>query len=407
MTILDLNAPEALRDPHRLYAELRRRPDLARVDQGLGGPAYLITRYDDALFVLKDPRFVNDARKLPGRADWSDKWYIPAVLKRFASTMALVDEPDHTRLRTLVHRAFTPQRVEQMRAGIEALAHDLLDRQRGRDVVDFMTAFAVPLPLTVIGDLMGISQADRADFRRWMANTISDFSPRRPLALIPKLLNAFALNRLLKRIIAERRARPTDDLTTALVQAEADGDRFSEDELLAMLFLILFAGHETTVNLLGGGLLALLQHPDQLARLKAEPDRLDAAIEELLRFTSPVQHVAYRYAIEDVTVGGTTIPRGSMLVVSIASANRDERVFPDPDRLDIAREPNRHIAFGFGVHYCLGAPLARLEAQIGFRVLLARCPDIELAVPAETLRWHGVPALRSLTRLPVRLHLDA
>lgn len=406
MTMIDLTAPEVQRDPHRLYAELRRRPDIARVQHDRNGEAFLIVRYDDALFVLRDPRFSSDARKLPDHADWSEKWYIPAVLKRFANTMALVDEPDHTRLRTLVHRAFTPQRVEQMRASIERLAHDLLDRQRGRDVVDFMDVFAVPLPLTVIGDLMGISQADRADFRRWMSNTISDFSPRRPLELIPKLLNAFALNRLLRRIVADRRVHPTDDLTTALVQAEADGDRFSEDELLAMLFLILFAGHETTVNLLGSGTLALLQHPDQLALLQANPDRLDLAIEELLRFTSPVQHVAYRYALEDVEIGGTLISRGSTLIVSIAAANRDESVFPNADTLDITRSPNRHIAFGFGVHYCLGAPLARLEAEIGFRVLLERCAKIELAIPAEALEWHGVPALRSLTRLPVRLHVD-
>lgn len=401
--MLDLGSRVMQHDPYPTYADLRRRSDIVRISQDFGGEAFFVTRYDDVMFVLKDPRFVNDARKLPDRDDWSQKWYIPSVVKGFANTMALVDEPDHTRLRKLVHKAFTPQRVEQMRASIETLAHHLLDRAAGREVVDFMDAFAVPLPLNVIGDMMGISAAERADFRRWMSNTISSFSAKRPLEIVPKLRNALALNGFLKRLIADRRAHPTDDLTSALVQAEADGDSFSEDELMAMLFLILFAGHETTVNLIGSGTLALLQHPDQFALLKAEPDRLDTAIEELLRFTSPVQHIAYRYPLEDVEVGGVTIPRHSTIVIGIAAANRDETIFPNPDALDITRSPNRHIAFGFGVHYCLGAPLARLEAQVAFRALLARCPNMTLAVAPETLRWRGAPALRGLTRLPLRL----
>lgn len=402
---IDLASPEMQHNPYPAYARMRRQPGLTRVKHALSGAdIHFITRYDDATLALKDPRFVNDARKLPNWDDWTKKWYIPSTLKVFVDSMALADEPDHTRLRHLVHKAFTPSIIQQLAGSMETLAHELLDRAAQKPVIDFRSAFALPLPLTVIANMMGVSPADREKFRRWMANPITDFSPKDPVGMLTKLLSAMGLNGLLKRLIADRRSHPRDDMTSILVQAEESGDRLSESELIAMLFLILFAGHETTVNLLGSGTLALLQHPEQFEMLKANPNWLDSAIEELLRYTNPVQHIAQRYLLEDVEFGGVTVPQYSQLLIGIAAANRDESIFDNPEALDITRSPNRHIAFGFGIHYCLGAPLARLEAKIAFKVLFERFPNMQLAVPADELKWVGAPALRGLARLPIRLN---
>lgn len=402
--IYDLKSPAVQHDPYPTYAAMQNEPGIAQIASDLDGTVLFVTRYDDVAFVLKDPRFVNDARKLPNWDDWTKKWYIPPSMKSFVNSMALVDEPDHTRLRRLVHQAFTPRRVELLAASIEARTHALIDTMAGKRTLDFMDEFAIPLPLNIIADMMGVSQADRRSFRRWMSTSISTLDPKKPLEIPGKLWSALALDRMLKRLIADRRSTPQDDLTTALVQAEADGDNLSEDELIAMLFVILFAGHETTVNLLGTGILALLQQPDQLALLRSRPDLTESAIEELLRFTSPVQHVATRYTLEEVAIGGVTVPPYSTIMIGVAAANHDPAIFPDPRHLDITRSPNKHIAFGFGVHYCLGAPLARMEGQIALRALVERLPDLRLAAPVETLRWRGAPALRGLVTLPVHPH---
>jgi cytochrome P450 PksS len=354
--------------------------------------------------ILKDSRFINDMRRLPNAEDWTKKWYIPSTIKNFVNSMALVDDPDHARLRRLVHKAFTPSTIQSMAGSIEEWAERSLDACAGKPVIDFIADFALPVPLNVISDLMGVEIADRARFRRWMSNNISDFSLDNRLELIPKLINTMQLDGFLRRLIQDRRAAPKPDLTTALVQAEDGGDTLSEPELTAMLFLLLFAGHETTVNLIGSGTLALLQNPDQFDDLKAHPDLLDSAIDEMLRFTSPVQHIAIRYATVATEIGGVPIPQSAEIMLGIAAANYDETVFDEPERFDIRRSPNKHIAFGFGMHYCLGAPLARLEARLAFEVLFRRYPNLTLAVPPETLTWRGAPALRGLTRLPIRLH---
>lgn len=404
--VIDLASPEMQRNPYPIYAEIRRQTEPVLANFGFSNePLRLITRYHDAVTVLKDPRFFNDARKLPTYTDWTQKWFIPSMLKSFQNTMVLVDEPDHTRLRSLVHKAFTPAMIQQMHGSIEQIAHELLDEAERKPEIDFMADFALPLPLNVIADMMGVPKKDRQKFHRWMSNTVADTSPSDRLGIIPKLINTFGLNRFLRGMLNERRRHPKDDLTTALVQAEEAGDRLSEEELIAMLMLILFAGHETTVNLIGSGTLALLQNPDQFELLKSNPELLDSAIEELLRYTNPVQHIAPRYASEDVEVGGVHIPQYSTVLVGVAAANRDETVFENPEKLDITRSPNRHIAFGFGIHYCLGAPLARMEASIGFKVLFERFPNLELAVPSEQLRWRGAPPLRGLVSMPVRLRL--
>ncbi len=401
MTI-ELSSPEIHQDPYGLFGRLRREAPIAPLANFHQGPAWMVTRYEDVTAVLKDPRFSNERRKLLANESLAGSRWIPGIFRSFVNSMIMVDDPDHARLRTLVHKSFTPKMIAQMAGRIEEISNNLLDRAEQDHPADLVSGFALPLPLTVISDMMGVPEEDRYKFRGWTSRFLNSnmMSSRNLLAQVP---SALAMNRFFRRMIALRRRQPQDDLITALVQAEEQGDRLNEDELSAMLFLLLLAGHETTVNLIGSGTLALLQHPTEMEKLQANPGLLDSAIEEMLRFTSPVQYIAPRYALEDVELHGQHIPRGSAVMVAIASANRDEAVFPDPDRFDITRSPNRHIAFGLGIHYCLGAPLARLEARIAFQALLRRYPRMRLTVPAERLEWRASSALRGLVHLPVEL----
>jgi cytochrome P450 PksS len=254
------------------------------------------------------------------------------------------------------------------------------------------------VPVTIIAELLGIPPQDRAKFQRWSKSMISVSANLDLLTALPQI---WLFMRYLRRLFAQRRARPHDDLITALVQAEEAGDRLSEDELLAMAVILLVAGHETTINLIGNGTLALMQHPEQLNRLRQNPALIHSAIEELLRYTSPVDMATERFAREDVAIGGVTIPRGDQVLAVLGSANRDERQFQHPDTLDITREPNKHLAFGQGIHYCLGAPLARLEAQIAMNTLLYRLPNLRLKGAPEALHWRKGLFIRGLDRLPL------
>lgn len=399
---LHLNSREFQQNPYELYARLREHEPIADVAPAsfMFGGGVLVTRYDDVLTVLKDQRFSVDRHKVGDGKDLSKAWWIPGIFRAFLNSMVMVDNPDHARLRTLVHKAFTPRMIQQMAARIEVISNTLLDQMSEKTTFDLIGDFALPLPLTVISEMMGVPHKDRPKFHRMIARFLDTSSVQSTLQQFP---NAFSLHRLFKRLIAMRRKAPQDDLITALVQAEEEGNKLSEDELIAMLLLLLLAGHETTVNLIGNGTLALLEHPDQLEKLNANADLLDSAIEEMLRFTNPVQQIAPRYAVEDVELSGQRIPKGSHVMVSIASANRDDRIFDHPEVFDITRTPNPHIAFGLGIHYCLGAPLVRLEARIGFTALLDRFPNLELAVPAHELEWRGGPSLRGLKKLPVQV----
>ena len=312
-----------------------------------------------------------------------------------------LDPPDHTRLRALVHKAFTPRLVERMRGRMQVLADALLDEASKRGGTDLIRDFALPIPTTIIAEMLGVPSEDRHRFHRWSSVVVSsDPSGARMLMAVPSV---WAFLRYIHRLIRARRAEPRDDLVSALVAAEEAGDRLDEDELAAMIFLLLIAGHETTVNLIGNGSLALMRHPGQMEKLRAEPSGTRTAVEELLRYESPLATATERYAREDVAVAGVTIPRGEMVYAVIASANRDARQFPDPDTLDLAREPNRHLSFGLGIHYCLGAPLARLEGEIAIATLLRRAPGLRLSVAPEALRWRRGLVLRGLEALPVAL----
>lgn len=320
------------------------------------------------------------------------------MFKPLERNMLDLDSPDHTRLRALVHKAFTPRLIEQMREQIQALTNELLDAVEPNGSMDLIADFALPLPLTVIGRILGVPSEDNDKFHRWTKTMISGGTNRNLFVLVPSMMSFMGY---LKKLIKQRRAAPKDDLVTALVQAKDGSDSLSEDEILAMIVILLVAGHETTVNLIGSGTLALLEHPDQLAKLRNEPTLIKTAIEELVRFVCPVETATERYAREDIPIVGTTIPRGELVLAVLGSANRDAKYFDNPDALDITRSNNKHLSFGHGVHYCLGAPLARLEGQIAISTLLQRMPNLHLSVAPDQLRWHGAFVLRGLEALPV------
>ncbi|MBD0325721.1 MAG: cytochrome P450, partial [Pyrinomonadaceae bacterium] len=294
---------------------------------------------------------------------------------------------------------FTPRLVEQMRERVQTLATELLEGVARRGEMDLINDYALPLPMTIITEILGVPTSDRDKFHRWSKAVVSLSSPNATARVIPSV---WMFLRYLRRFFKVRRAAPKDDLVSALIQAEEAGDQLSEDELLAMVFLLLIAGHETTVNLIGSGMLALLEHPEQMEKLRRDPSLIKPAVEELLRYSAPVFMTTERYAREDVTIRGVTIPRGEMTLGVIGSANRDETVFENPNELNITREPNKHLSFGQGIHFCLGAPLARMEAQIAVNTLLSRMPNLSLKVSPESLRWRPSMILRGLDKLPVR-----
>jgi cytochrome P450 len=365
-----------------------------------GEQAWLITRYNDVATILKDDRFIK-TRSIAltpeqiARQPWFRRLKVFRPLQR---NMLDLDPPDHTRLRALVSNAFTAPLVEQLRGRIEELSHQLLDRMQKRRRIDLIRDYALPLPATIIAELLGVPAEDQQRFHRW-SNAMTDIAST--WGMLKAIPSAISFLRYIRAIVRERRLCPENDLVSLFAKAEDAGDRLSEDELLAMIFLLLVAGHETTVNLIGNGMLALFEHPDECQRLRNNPALIKSAVEEFLRYLSPVEMATERYAREDVTIAGITIPRGSPVFAVIASANRDEQQFATAAALDITREPNKHLSFGLGPHYCLGAPLARLEGQIAITTLLWRFPNMRLAVAPASLHWRGGLILRGLESLPV------
>jgi cytochrome P450 PksS len=396
---VNIASPEFKADPYPFYARLRADAPVYRVTLPTREIAWLVTRYDDVAMVLRDERFVKDASNAMTPQQFARQPWFRKAFKSLKRNMLNVDPPDHPRLRALAHKAFTPRRIEQMRERIQGLTNGLLDDVRDRGRMDLIRDYALPLPTTIIAELLGVPAGDRHRFHRWSNAIVSAAdSPRRMLTAVP---NSWLLMRYIRRAIKDRRANPGDDLLSDLIRAEEAGATLSEDELSSMVFLLLVAGHETTVNLIGSGVLALLEHPDQTARLRDNPGLMKPAVEELLRYTSPVEMATERYAREDVAIAGITVPRGEMVMAVLASANRDERQFASADSLDLSREPNKHLSFGLGAHFCLGAPLARLEGQIAISTLLHRVPDLRLAVAPAALRWRRGLLLRGLESLPV------
>jgi cytochrome P450 len=397
--IIDVTSTAFRADPYPTYARMRAEAPVCRVTLPDKQTVWFVTRYDDVITVLKDARFVNDGGKVQTPEQAARAPWMPSVFKPLMRNMLNTDELDHTRLRGLVHKAFTPRLVEAMQERIRTLTEDLLDRVQARGRMDLIRDYALPIPATIIAEMLGVPVEDQHRFQRW-SNALVSSAPSRwgVLKMVPPM---WAFLRYIRKLVKTRRAEPREDLVSALVQARESGDRLSEDELLSMIFLLLVAGYETTVNLIGNGVLALMEHPEQMERLRDEPGLIKTAVEELLRYDAPVQIAGERYPREDVTIAGVTIARGEMIQPVLGSANRDDWQFDRPDELDLAREPNRHVAFGQGVHYCLGAPLARLEGQLAINALLRRLPELRLDVPRESLRHRAGLGLRGLGSLPV------
>ena len=386
--------PRFKANPYPFYARMRAETPVFQASVPIIGRGWFVTRYEDVVTVAKDDRFSRDILPLV-------RWLPGLVRVPLTRQMLSQDPPDHTRLRKLVSQAFTPRRIEQLRDRIQVVCDELLEAAPRTGSFDLVRDYAVPLPFTVIGELLGIPKQDRQRFHR-LAQGFLPISVASGILDIPMALPyAWLITRYFRRLFAERRARPGDDLLSALVQAEEAGDRLDEDELLGIAILLLVAGYETTAHLIGSAALALLQHPDQRARFVSEPGLTNSAIEELLRYTSPAEMTTPRIAREDVTLSSVTIPRGAWVIAVLGSANRDESVFRDPETLDLARDPNPHVAFGQGRHFCLGASLARMEAQIALTTLFARFPGLRLTQPAESLRWRKLLPLRGLAELPV------
>ena len=399
----DLASPAFKANPYPFYARLRDEAPVWGTTLRDRRMAWLVTRYVDVARVLKDDTFVKDKANAMGPEQRAKTPWVPGFLKPIERNMLDLDDPDHLRLRSLVSKAFTPRVIERLRGRIEDLCEELLDAMERdgehRSRAELVADYALPLPATVIAELLGVPAEDHKKFHRWSSRLVSVSSNRDMLRFLPA---ALSFMRYLRKLVERRRTDPKDDLMSALVRAEEAGDKLNEDELLAMGFLLLVAGHETTVNLIASGTLALLEHPEQMERLRHDPSLIKPAVEELLRYTSPVEMATERYAREDTEIGGTTIPRGGLVLAVLGSANRDERHFENPDALDLARDPNRHLAFGRGgVHHCLGAPLARMEGQIALTALLRRFPGVCLAMAPETLHWRRGLFLRGLERLPL------
>ena len=377
-------------DPYAVHARLRARRPVTPVVLPGGMGTWLITGYAEARAALADPRL---SKHMPGWHPEPDSIFAALDLHMLNS-----DPPDHERLRKLVNKAFTARRVQRLRPRITAITAGLLEDMSTRTEADLLASFAFPLPITVICELLGIPAKDRDDFRTWSATIVSN-------AAAPEVFQAHAtaMARYFVALLAAKRREPGDDLLSALIAARDEEDSLSENELVSMVFLLLVAGHETTVNLIASGVLALLLNPAELARLRAEPALIGGAVEELLRYVNPVNHTTFRCAAEPVEIGGVRIGRGDPVLVALSGANRDPARFGDPDRLDLGRDSSGHLAFGHGIHYCLGAPLARLEAEIAVSALLARFGSISLAVPAASLRWRPSTLIHGLESLPVRL----
>lgn len=382
---------------HPLYDGLRidgtARPAYRAPDH----PVWVVTRYADARTVLASPHVRRDpqqAGQLFARVMGYER---PAIGGALLGHMLNADPPDHTRLRALIAKAFTMRRVERLRPVVERITDQLLDQIAGEEQVDLMASFCFPLPLMVIFELIGVPVEDREKFREWGERQGTPLSWAEAQELTDEL------TAYLEQLIAYKRAHPADDLLTGLIQARDNDDRLSDPELVGMTYLMIMAGFETTMNMLGNGLLTLLRHPDQLAEIRANPALLPQALEAYLRYDGPVVATMLRFTTAPVPLRDVTIPADSFVLVDLTIANRDPDRYDDPDIFDIHRQVEGHLAFGHGVHYCIGAPLARMEGQVGLARLLDRFPHLSLAVPPEELRWLDTTFLRALTSLPVNL----
>jgi len=418
-------------DPHTSYAafaNIREKGPVVRVGFDVPPPPkgtpqesgfrdflsrdnFFVAHYDEVLEALLEDRISVDPRVAMTPEQYQKMPPVPEEFRPISRTLLSVDAPDHTRLRKLVQPSFTPRAMEGLRERVQKIAENLLDKaeqeaaERGESApnrrMDLIEAFAYPLPVTVISDMLGIPVEDREKTRLWTENLLQVDARRGQVMSEEGRAKLREFTAYLRRLFEVKRKSPAEDMISQLIRAEEDGDRLDEEELLSMVFILYLAGHVTTVNLVGNGIFALLSHPGEREKLKADPGLARGMVEETLRFWGPVDFIARRFAKEDFELGGTHIARGESLVVGLASANRDPGRFSKPDTFDITRpDADKHVAFGKGIHICVGAPLARMEGQIAFETLIRRFPELRLAVPAEEVRWSN-SFLRGFSKLPL------
>jgi cytochrome P450 len=422
---LDLRDPQFMATAYDTYDALREKGRVTRIkfvsdedgkesqnprDRFFNRETFFVTHYDDVVATLLDDRFRVDPNA-GLTAEQREHGETPEEFRPFARSIISIDPPDHTRIRKLVQPSFTGRGMEAMRPSIQKTVDDLLDRAEreaeargetpGNRRMELVSQFAYPFPVTVISDLLGIPREDREQIRGWTENLLR-IDRGRDEAMNEQVRQGLRdFTAYLNELFARKRCEPTEDMISRMVLMEDDGDTLTEEETLATVFLMYLAGHVTTVNLVGNGVVALLTHPEQFAELKAEPGLAKNVVEETLRYWGPVDFIGRRFAEEDLAIANTPIAKGEQVAVSLASANRDPERFADPNSFDISRpDANRHVAFGKGIHVCLGAPLARVEGQVAFETLIRRYPDLRLAVPADEIQWSG-SFLRGFRQVPL------
>jgi len=426
--IVELNFanPDFMATAYDTYAELREQGPVTRIrfnsgqeGEETGTPrdrlrpseAFFVTQYDEVIATLLDDRFSVDPKSLMTPEQREQAPETPEEFRPFTRSLLGIDPPDHTRIRKLVQPSFTGRGMEALRPGIQAVVDELLDRAeqqaaaRGENApnrtMELIEALAYPFPVAVIGDMLGIPREDRQQIRGWTQNLLRIDRGNDPAQQEEVRAGLRDFTAYLTGLFARKRVEPTDDMISRMVLIEEDDEVLNEEEMLATVFLMYLAGHVTTVNLVGNGVVALLTHPEELAKLQADPSLAKNVVEETLRYWGPVDFIARRIATENLEIADTDIARGDHVTVGLGAANRDPERFTDPDTFDINREDaNRHVAFGRGIHVCLGAPLARVEGQVAFETLICRYPDLRLAIPADELQW-GRSFLRGFGQVPL------
>ncbi|SHG89441.1 cytochrome P450 family protein [Streptoalloteichus hindustanus] len=387
---------EFLADPHAGFARLRQQAPVHRIRTPDGAAAWLVTRYADVRAALADPRLSLDKANSAGRGFTG--FALPPALD---ANLLNMDPPDHTRLRRLVSRAFTPRYVERMRDRVQAITDELLDAVAPLGRADLVASLAAPVSAMTICEVLGVEEADRADFRSWVEAMVAP-DPRDPARAKERMRSAIGqMAHYLTDLVARKRRAPGEDLLSSWVTARDAEDRLSEDELTSLAFLTLMAGYENPVHLIGKGALTLAQRPELAAELRERPELVVSAVDELMRYDGPQTLAIRRFPLEDVEIGGVRVPAGETVLLSLMSANRDPDQFARADELDIHRADNQHVALGHGIHFCLGASLTRVQAQVALGTVVRRFPDLALAVPAAELRWRPSHRSHGLLELPV------
>jgi pimeloyl-[acyl-carrier protein] synthase len=399
LSLSNLYHPEVRADPYPFYAQLRSQ-DPVHWDEAMG--FWVLTRYADIASVYADARFsrAQGLRRGFERLPESEQRIAEPVYGTFSKTMFYADPPYHTRLRGLVNNAFTPHAVEQMRPYVQQMVDSLLSDVQSQGEMDAIHDLAHPLPILVVSQMLGLPSEERARFKQWSDDLFAILGsvPHAPESMEHASRSLAELTDYLTTLSHSRRQQPQNDLLSALVGVVDEGERLTQEELIANVTILLSAGHETTSNLIGNGLLALVRNPDQMQKLREKPKFISSAIEEMMRYDNPVQ-IAYRSAAEDVEIGGKFIRKGQLVNSVLAAGNRDPERFSEPDRFDISRDEGRHLGFGLGIHFCIGAPLVRLEAQIAFSTILRRFPKLHLAT--ENLEWQEHSIFRGVKSLPL------